>query len=103
MAGELPGPLSVREGSNLLAEAGLLASVEPPGGAGTREYGRVEEAVGGGNGGGGAEDVEAQREWPRLFFSAQQLRPSLEQMGIYSAHVEAMEGSDEDFGTLHFS
>jgi hypothetical protein len=104
VAGELPGPLSKREGSNLLAEAGLLASLEPPGGAGTREYGRVEAVVAAeeeGEGGGGAESEE--KEWPRLFFSAQQLRPSLEQMGIYSSHVEAMEGSDEDFGTLHFS
>jgi hypothetical protein len=106
-AGELPGPLSVREGANLLAEAGLLASVEPPGGAGTREYGRggvvVGEAAAGAASISSSDDGDQDAVWPRLFFSAQQLRPSLVQMGIYSEHVEAMEGSDEDFGTLHFS
>jgi len=121
VAGELPGPLTRREGGNLLAEAGLLASVEPPGGEGTRAYGRgaaapvagegADDSGGGGRGAGegggegeaasaaGGEDL---RRWPRLLFSGQLMRPSLEQMGIYSDHVGAMEGSEEDLGTLHF-
>jgi hypothetical protein len=101
VAGELPGPMTAREASNLLAEAGLLASVEPPGGAGTREYGRVPAVAAAAEGEDKGEEQGA--AWPRLLFSAQQLRPSLVQMGIYSEHVDAMEGSDEDFGTLHFS
>jgi hypothetical protein len=109
VAGELPGPMTAREASNLLAEAGLLASVEPPGGAGTREYGRVPPVVVKAEGEGERGEAEdaasssSSSSWPRLLFSAQQLRPSLVQMGIYSEHVGAMEGSDEDFGTLHFS
>ncbi|KAF8065520.1 MTS1 [Scenedesmus sp. PABB004] len=109
LVGELPGPLRRGDAANLLAEAGLLGAVyahadEAYGRLGGPAGGRSSSgsSSGGGDGdsggaaaaAGGGDDAVAER-W---LVTAQQLRLSLAQMGIYddwSAEFEAAEAGDD--------
>jgi hypothetical protein len=101
LVGEVPGPISKREAENLLAEAGLLGAVFSHE---QESYGRwqqqqdLQESLQDsskqeGEAAGSSEDVA-----PRWLCTAQQLRLSLEQMGIYedwsSEFADADAGDD---------
>jgi hypothetical protein len=99
--GELPGPMSRRDAENLLAEAGLLGAVTSYEAADNGQYGRWQEcrsvtaaaACAGG-------DEEMSERW---LCTAQQMRLSLEQMGIYedwSAEYEANDAGDDFIGNF---
>lgn len=97
VVGELPGCPDRGDAENLLAECGLLGALCVPGegDAGSvvgsaQPHVRWDAAQWGQPGGEG-----------RWLFGAQQLRLSLEQMGIYQRHVDAQ--VEEDFGDAHFS
>jgi hypothetical protein len=100
LVGEVPGPINKREAENLLAEAGLLGAVFSHE---QESYGRWQQQQGLQDSlqdrklrkdaaAGSSEDVAA----PRWLCTAQQLRLSLEQMGIYEDW--ASEFADADAG-----
>ncbi len=95
LVGELPG-LSRKDADNFLAEFGLLGALGAHGvEAGTSEYKRWDAEAWDGS--------TLPTEQLRWLFSAQQMRLSLAQMGVYEAHVTAAEEADEDFPGGNFS
>uniref|UniRef100_A0A383WNK8 S-adenosyl-L-methionine-dependent methyltransferase n=1 Tax=Tetradesmus obliquus TaxID=3088 RepID=A0A383WNK8_TETOB len=93
LVGELPGPISKRDAENLLAEAGLLGAVfshQQEGYGRWQQQDSLQENLK--EGAEAAGDELAQR-W---LCTAQQLRLSLEQMGIYEDW--ATEFADADAG-----
>lgn len=95
LVGELPGPMSKQQAENLLAEMGLLGAVQKHAAAAAGSYGRLHDHDES-DGSGGNELMDG---W---LFTAQQLRLSLQQMGVYQQHVAEAEALDEDFFG-HFS
>jgi hypothetical protein len=98
LVGELPGPMSRQQAENLLAEMGLLGAVQLHAAADAGSYGRLRDRE---------ENMELPGDTAALgqdgwLFTAQQLRLSLQQMGVYEEHVAAAEAADEDFFG-HFS
>ena len=89
LVGEIPDEVGISKGvlGNSLAGAGFLGTVIP-----------IVEG-----------DHEGLNKDPErgddghLIFSSQQMKLSLAQMGVYSAHSEEAEGLDEDFGPGNFS
>ena len=93
--GELPGPMTKQQAENLLAEMGLLGAVQMHTAADAGSYGRLHDhGKTNRSGGNGLMDG-----W---LFTAQQLRLSLQQMGVYEQHMAEAEATDEDFFG-HFS
>jgi hypothetical protein len=101
LVGEVPGPISKREAENLLAEAGLLGAVfshEQESYSRWQQQQDLQESLQDsreqeGEAAGSGEDMA-----PRWLCTAQQLRLSLEQMGIYedwsSEFADADAGDD---------
>ncbi|WIA16552.1 hypothetical protein OEZ85_013224 [Tetradesmus obliquus] len=96
LVGELPGPISKRDAENLLAEAGLLGAVfshEQEGYGRWQQQDSLQESSKQDAEAAGSSGDELAQRW---LCTAQQLRLSLEQMGIYEDW--ATEFADADAG-----
>jgi O-methyltransferase involved in polyketide biosynthesis len=106
LVGELPGPISKRDAENLLAEAGLLGAVfshEQEGYGRWQQQESLQESLQEGTEAAGS-SVDASDELAqRWLCTAQQLRLSLEQMGIYedwSAEFADADAGDDFIGNF---
>eukprot|EP00879_Flechtneria_rotunda_P028693 GHRR01030903.1.p1 GENE.GHRR01030903.1~~GHRR01030903.1.p1 ORF type:complete len:432 (+),score=161.51 GHRR01030903.1:347-1642(+) len=114
LVGELPGPISKRTVENLLADAGLLGAVLSHQAADQGEYGRWQEVAKASHFAAGDEATalpQQQQQQPgsvaadrdvqssRWLCTGQQLRLSLNQMGVYKQWSTEFEESDagDDF------
>lgn len=85
--------ICLQEGENLLAEAGLLSAVVDFSSEAV-SCGRLQAAADAEVGFGGAQ-LAAQRV--RRLFTGQQLRLSLEEMGVYERHVAVAQEVEEEY------
>lgn len=94
IVGELPGPLSRLDADNLLAEAGLLGAVYDYATADGGQYKRWQQQKTATDSSAAGQAGPAAAVAPRWICTAQQLRLSLAQMGIYDEWSTEFEEAD---------